>query len=299
MKTGIYSWFYLCIIASTCFFVPAWPHPNEGRKFAVKPNSPKKAVEYSNRIGTGDLQGGMPSHPSPRPSEVQKEESFNWAKILTLGLQFVYNLLNPPAVDKIGEGPSLQDGDFSWTKLLSVVLRVALAGLGADNKIDKNDGGPSSPLESMLTAAMSIFMGVKDPSEVAVVAKQAGELINLVVTLLDALKTSFSQRALEARSLGMPYSDAAIAGISLLKGYARTFRTGDDLCTQRVMCEANRECVTDSLNGGYPFCQLGSYLVSWALDRQTRIPFEAYTDAARRGRSLEECQKVYACDNQI
>ena len=141
----------------------------------------------------------------------------------------------------------------------------------------------------MLTAAMSIFMGVKDPSEVAVVAKQAGEvsqfyhlfllpsfrpfialltqkarnrifhshydvneshrhrllviasrsvvkiaripvvdppitprrpcrqLINLVVTLLDALKTSFSQRALEARSLGMPYSDAAIAGISLLK----------------------------------------------------------------------------------
>ncbi|CAG0906306.1 unnamed protein product, partial [Darwinula stevensoni] len=202
----------------------------------------------------------MPSHPSPRPSEVQKEESFNWAKILTLGLQFVYNLLNPPAVDKIGEGPSLQ---------------------------------------SMLTAAMSIFMGVKDPSEVAVVAKQAGELINLVVTLLDALKTSFSQRALEARSLGMPYSDAAIAGISLLKGYARTFRTGDDLCTQRVMCEANRECVTDSLNGGYPFCQLGSYLVSWALDRQTRIPFEAYTDAARRGRSLEECQKVYACDNQI
>jgi hypothetical protein len=45
------------------------------------------------------------------------------------------------------------------------------------------------------------------------------QFINIVVNLLDALKTSFSHRALKARSLGRrdSVSDAAVAGISLLK----------------------------------------------------------------------------------
>jgi hypothetical protein len=45
------------------------------------------------------------------------------------------------------------------------------------------------------------------------------QFINIVVNLLDALKTSFSHRSMAARSLGKKdsVSEAAAAGISLLK----------------------------------------------------------------------------------
>lgn len=45
------------------------------------------------------------------------------------------------------------------------------------------------------------------------------QFINIVVNLLDALKTSFSHRSMAARSLGKKdsISDAAIAGITMFK----------------------------------------------------------------------------------
>jgi hypothetical protein len=51
------------------------------------------------------------------------------------------------------------------------------------------------------------------------------QFINIVVNLLDALKTSFSHRSMAARSLGKKdsVSDAAVAGLSLLKVWINTF----------------------------------------------------------------------------
>ena len=45
------------------------------------------------------------------------------------------------------------------------------------------------------------------------------QFINIVVNLLDALKTSFSQRSTHARSLGKKDSiaEAGLAGIAMLK----------------------------------------------------------------------------------
>lgn len=45
------------------------------------------------------------------------------------------------------------------------------------------------------------------------------QFINIVVNLLDALKTSFSHRSMAARSIGKrdSVSEAAVAGMSLLK----------------------------------------------------------------------------------
>ena len=44
-------------------------------------------------------------------------------------------------------------------------------------------------------------------------------MINLVVSLLDALRTSFSQRSMEARYLGAsdPLADATVAGAAMMK----------------------------------------------------------------------------------
>lgn len=49
------------------------------------------------------------------------------------------------------------------------------------------------------------------------------QFINIVVNLLDALKTSFSHRSIAARSIGKrdSVSEAAVSGISVLKVGAR------------------------------------------------------------------------------
>jgi hypothetical protein len=51
------------------------------------------------------------------------------------------------------------------------------------------------------------------------------QFINIVVNLLDALKTSFSHRSMVARSLGKKdsVSEAAVAGLSLLKVWINIF----------------------------------------------------------------------------
>jgi hypothetical protein len=51
------------------------------------------------------------------------------------------------------------------------------------------------------------------------------QFINIVVNLLDALKTSFSHRSMAARSLGKKdsVSEAAVAGLSLLKVWTNIF----------------------------------------------------------------------------
>jgi hypothetical protein len=71
------------------------------------------------------------------------------------------------------------------------------------------------------------------------------QFINIVVNLLDALKTSFSHRSMAARSLGKKdsVSEAAVAGLSLLKvrkcsgrpplwssGQSSWLHNGDVLC---------------------------------------------------------------------
>lgn len=84
---------------------------------------------------------------------------------------------------------------------------------------------------------------------------------------MDALKTSFSHRSLQARSSGKKdsLSDAAVAGLSMFKGYMKsvgeTARANEvetiEPCMQRRICEASAECVA-AIGGGSIFCQLGA-----------------------------------------
>lgn len=85
------------------------------------------------------------------------------------------------------------------------------------------------------------------------------QFINIVVNLLDALKTSFSHRSLAARSMGRKdsVSDAALAGIAMFKTYVRSFGTNDDKCLQKYVCDANTEC-SDDIGPKSVFCQFGT-----------------------------------------
>ncbi|KAG8236637.1 hypothetical protein J437_LFUL016329 [Ladona fulva] len=162
--------------------------------------------------------------------------------------------------------------------------------------------------QGILTAVLSAVLGSKDPDQVSTMAKQAGEFINIVVNLLDALKTSFSHRSMAARSIGKKdsISDAAVAGLSLLKGYVRTLKTNNDACIQKFVCEANRECSRDIQGSGFLYCQLGTsydfrkiYATSYLLEKTNTSPFETYYEAGRRGRSGDECHLVYQQCNEV
>lgn len=100
------------------------------------------------------------------------------------------------------------------------------------------------------------------------------QFINIVVNLLDALKTSFSHRSLQARSLGRKdsVSDASVASITMLKSYLKTFKNSEDKCMQKYLCEANTECSSD-IGGSSIFCQLGTYVQRLFLKLDFQIKY--------------------------
>ncbi|XP_071626553.1 uncharacterized protein [Temnothorax longispinosus] len=246
----------------------------EERKFAEKPNAMKKvAIDDLEDISTNQIQEGGSS-------------GFSWSNMLGMLMQMLLGQTGGatgPSKNEIDDGATVSP----WTNLLSVGLRVLTALLGGPQQpvdgIDKVDN-QSSPMQ----------------------------FISIVINLLDALKTSFSHRSLEARSLGRrdTVSEAAIASISMLKGYMRSVKSfsyvghaeeeGQRGCAERALCEASAECIADTQ--GRPssiFCQLGSYATSYLLQRQSGVGFEALYEAGRRGRTGEDCRTLFMDCNAV
>ncbi|XP_030374723.1 uncharacterized protein LOC115624244 isoform X1 [Scaptodrosophila lebanonensis] len=261
------------------------------RKFAVKPNASKKVAldDIEDDIEGNQIQETGPS-------------GFSWSNMLsTVMTMFFQGATNAPTKsDDVDNSIGL--GGSPWANVISMGLRIinTLLGGGAPSDgIDKVDNG-GSPMQGILAAVLSSVLGTRDPDQVNSMAKQAGEFIQIVMNLLDALKTSFSHRSLTARSLGKrdSVSDAAVASIALLKGYVRTYRNAEDKCMQRFMCEANTDCVRE-IGGSSIFCQLGSYATSYLLDRTSDSSFEHLYDAGRRGRSGFDCRQLYLECNEV
>jgi len=79
---------------------------------------------------------------------------------------------------------------FSWSNLLSVGIKVALALVSSytSDGIDKSD--TISPTQVVMGTVLSALTGSEDPKEVAFFAKQADEVVGLVVSLVEAVYTS-------------------------------------------------------------------------------------------------------------
>ncbi|XP_054725841.1 uncharacterized protein LOC129235822 isoform X2 [Anastrepha obliqua] len=234
-----------------------------GRKYAVKPNASKK-VALDDVEDDGDSVNQITDTPT----------GFSWSNMLSTVLTMFFNgpANAPTKSDDVDN--SVGFGGSPWANVISMGLKIinTLLGGGAPSDgIDKVDNG-GSPMQ----------------------------FIQIVMNLLDALKTSFSHRSLTARSMGKrdSVSDATVAGLSLLKGYVRTYRNADDKCMQRYMCEANTECVRE-IGGASIFCQLGSYATSYFLDRNSGGQFEHLYDAGRRGRSGYDCQQLFLECNEV
>ncbi|XP_028179487.1 uncharacterized protein LOC114366726 isoform X1 [Ostrinia furnacalis] len=256
------------------------------RKYAEKPNALKKvALDDLDDIQTNSISDG----------------GFSWSNMLGMIMQMIFN----PG----GTGPNKSDNidtdsvaPSPWANLFAMGLKILtafLSGGASSDGIDKVDNG-SSPMQGILAAVLSTMLGAKDPDQVASMAKQAGEFINIVMNLLDALKTSFSHRSLTARSMGRKdsVSDAALAGIAMLKTYVRSFGTTDDKCLQKYVCDANNECSSD-IGPKSVFCQLGTYAASFVLERQSGGSFEEFSEAGRRGRAGVDCRQMYLQCNEV
>uniref|UniRef100_A0A2S2NSF7 Uncharacterized protein n=1 Tax=Schizaphis graminum TaxID=13262 RepID=A0A2S2NSF7_SCHGA len=254
---------------------PVYQPEQDARKFVEKPNSSKKVV--SSTAGVVEDRNDLEDVQTNSISQ-DAAGGFSWSSVLGMIMQMLFN----PASAAAGPSKSdVLDGDQAiaptspWANLLSVGLKILTAFLGGGNVagdgIDKVDN--SSPMQ----------------------------FINIVVNLLDALKTSFSHRSMSARSLGKKdaMSDAAVASLSMFKGYMKTMNTANDVCAQKFVCEANKECSGETSSSSAIYCQLGTYATSFLLQRTGNAPFEVYYDAGRRGRSGDDCRQLYLACNEV
>lgn len=151
----------------------------------------------------------------PRPKSTQlkrvtRQSEFDaLTSIISLGVKVFPLLLQAfntfsgsgtPAADTVAAAASDTDrievaqavaDPFSWSNLLSMGVRVALALASgyANDGIDKSD--TFSPTQAVLGTVISALTGSENPQEVATMAKQATDVLGLVVTLVEALQTSF------------------------------------------------------------------------------------------------------------
>jgi hypothetical protein len=129
------------------------------------------------------------------------------------------------------------------------------------------------------------------------------QVLNLLVKVLDMLKTSFTQRNARSasssnRGLKESIDDAAVASISMLKGFVRSALSTDQQCVQKHICEAATQASRESRELGYVISQFGGYASSYVLDSQKSIPTNANYEAARFGRSGGSCQTKYNCSEK-
>ncbi|XP_058829699.1 uncharacterized protein LOC131688995 isoform X2 [Topomyia yanbarensis] len=235
-----------------------YTNPQLNRKFAEKPNAIKK-------VALDDID-------DIQTNQIQ-DVGFSWSNMLGMLMQMVFNGGNnaPTKSDDIDNGGTFAQSP--WANVISVGLKIitALLGGGTNDGIDKVDNG-GSPMQ----------------------------FINIVVNLLDALKTSFSHRSLLARNLGKKdsISDAAIAGITALKTYARSYHSSDNKCLLKYICEANNDCM-NAVGGSSIFCQLGNYATSYVMEKQSTTSFETLYEAGRSGRLGLDCRQLYLDCNEV
>ncbi|XP_056631985.1 uncharacterized protein LOC130442041 [Diorhabda sublineata] len=265
------------------------------RKYAEKPNAIKKvALDRLDDVETNSIAESS-------DNSITNGGGFSWSNLLGMVMQMIFS----PGGN---QGPNKSDDldtpvqPSPWANLLSVGLKILTAILGGGNTgdgIDKVDNG-NSPLQGVLAAVVSAVVGDRDPDQVNKIARQAGEFINIVVNLLDALKTSFSHRSLQARSVGKKdsISDAATASLAMMKGYMRSLSTGDTKCMERYVCQANSECSKD-IGQSSLYCHLGSYAISYVMEKSLGSSFDVFYEAGRRGRYGDNCREKYLECNEV
>lgn len=193
MRSQAFSSTFAVLVLSSCVL--------EG--YSV-PQARYAVEDYARKFGSAPAADNLSNELSEKSEALAKEEGSLLTTVLELALKFVPQIIDilsgstdPQAnrvdgIDLTGEDPfSVRNIAFLGLKLF-----LAIAG-GSSSGVDRND--VSSPIQDIaqpvLGAVIGALTGSEDKNEVATMAKQATEVINLVVTLVEALTTSMSQRS--------------------------------------------------------------------------------------------------------
>jgi len=192
---SLMSTVYATLVLSACILQGySLPQPQSLQRY--------NADEYARKFGSApideisnDIDDKMDTSPAA------KEDGGLLTTVLEMAMKFMPLLINalsgetgPSQTDRI-EGIDLNGEDpFSMRNVMYMGLKLFLAIAGSGSATEKSDN-QLEVFQPVMGAVIGALTGSDDKREVEVMAKQATEVINLVVTLVEALTTSMSQRS--------------------------------------------------------------------------------------------------------
>jgi len=162
---------------------------------------------------------------------------------------------------------------------------------------DKKEVGNFLNTKNLIRTVVKLLFGTSEESTAT-----SRQVLNVLVKVLDMVRTSFGQRARSAstgRGIRDALDDATVATVTMVRGYVKSVLSKDGQCAQKHICEASKEAVRDGRELGFLVAQFGGYASSYLLEKDAKAtPFNTSYDAARRGRSGEDCSKIFQACNE-
>jgi len=210
MRSQVFSSVFSVLVLSSCvlqgYTLPQQRYTVEeyGRQFS--------GDEYARKLGNDPIDNLSNEIDGDDTSVKAKEEGSLLSTVLELAMKFLPILMEAMGGDPVDRKDSNGDLADSGDDKLSVkslallglkLFLTVLGGSGSQERVD-DDG---SLVQPVMRAVIGHLIDSDDPSEVDSMAKQATEVINLVVTLVEALTTSMSQRSFGRSFTAQDYGD--------------------------------------------------------------------------------------------
>jgi len=176
-----------------------------GRTYAYEPQEQiyQQSHQQQQYQTTNDVSEYRSLQHLQQPATDRQADSSLITTLISLGLKYGPTLFNlafggeggsatpDKGTDKVDDLEIKEEDPLSTSNLISMAIKVALAlfSSATSGGIDKSDVNTT---QSILGIVISALTGSEDPSEVAVMAKQASEVVNMLISLVEALQTSFS-----------------------------------------------------------------------------------------------------------
>lgn len=178
-------------------------HINSGLAGRTHASNQEQIHQRQQQQRTNDVASYRNLQQLQQPATDRQADSSMITTLISLGLKYGPTLFNlafggeggssvpDKSTDKIDELEIKEEDPLSTSNLISMAIKVALAlfSSATSGGIDKSDVNTT---QSILGIVISALTGSEDPSEVAVMAKQASEVVNMLISLVEALQTSFS-----------------------------------------------------------------------------------------------------------
>jgi len=192
------SWFLASLVLSASVLVPAYASPR-----------PQTHSTGYRRINDYDYFSSPEDTAGLVVGSARQDDFSSIGSLISLGIK-VFPLIMQAVNAFSGSGSSSSDSSsssstvdrvetaaaandpFSWSNLISMGIKVALALVSSytSDGIDKSDA--ISPSQAVLGTIISALTGSEDPKQVATFAKQADEVFGLVQDLGNAVFTSLT-----------------------------------------------------------------------------------------------------------